>query len=53
MQIGAFFAKAETNVERAVKALKKVADDDTDTRKHVKAQIDAMIADLATLKAGL
>jgi hypothetical protein len=53
MQIGAFFAKAESNVERAVKALKKVADDDTDTRAHVKAQIDGMIADLATLKAGL
>jgi hypothetical protein len=51
--IGAFFTKAETNIERAAKALAKVKSDDTETRDSVKAKIDAVIAELATLKAGL
>lgn len=50
-QIGAFFNKAADSIERAEKALKKV--DDTETKESVKGRIDALIAELATLKAGL
>jgi hypothetical protein len=51
-QVGAFFAKAESNIERAKKVVAKAKDDDA-ARDSFKAQIDAMIAELATLKAGL
>jgi hypothetical protein len=51
-QVGAFFAKAESNIERAKKVVAKAKDDET-ARDSFKAQIDAMIAELATLKAGL
>lgn len=50
-QIGAFFTKAADSIERAEKALKKVNDDET--KESVKGRIDALIAELATLKAGL
>jgi len=50
-QIGAFFTKAADSIERAEKALKKV--DDDATKESVKGRIDALIAELATLKAGL
>lgn len=49
--ISAFFEKAEDNIERAVKALKKVNDDQE--KEYVKTHIDSLIAELATLKAGL
>jgi hypothetical protein len=51
-QIGAFFAEAETSVEQAKKIVDKAKDDDT-ARDSFKAQIDTLIAELATLKAGL
>jgi hypothetical protein len=51
-QVGAFFAKAESNIERAKKVVAKAKDDET-ARDSFKARIDTMIAELATLKAGL
>jgi hypothetical protein len=53
-QIGAFFAKAESNIERAKKVVEKAREDTAEAaRESFKAQIDSMIAELATLKAGL
>lgn len=50
-QIVTFFTRAEASIDRAEKALGKAKDDES--KEAAKARIDALIAHLATLKAGL